>query len=361
MNQQFTDLNTKEVKVKEERISDWLNEEADLQLVFEKIKEVHPWTNKSTYFCSLGVGSLVRYMNDLGLESKLRNVDSKLCTLLIDFLRHSGKNPAITKMIITALSSFFSVMEKLRVVDSNPFLLIQNCNKIYNYKQQTLTFQEMLQVYKVLRRDGQSPSMDIPIFIAFFTAMRLEDVDQLTFNSFSLQSNGINLGYMTIPHYLYKRIIQYLDEKLLKEEVSEGTLKTKLLFNKPIYSSLQSILKKLRWNEKKITPGTLRHTFAAFLRALGVTEDAIMIGLNIKSTNAIKVGHLELEQCLRQIEAGQTVIEEAFETLCMFKDEDLLLIDYEQFFQQLPELYTMQLQNKGSIQQIKQKLLDLII
>lgn len=140
-------------------------------------------------------------------------------------------------------------------------------------------------------------------------------------------------------------------------------LQGKPLANKQFNHMVKKVCEVLDWTgEKEITPYAFRYTFATLLGAMGVSDDAIRYGLghSIEATKGNLGRYIRLEQIYKkELETGQTILEEILETLFMLKEHHLMNLNMEQIFEDLKELYKQQFKNKQSINSFKYSLIEM--
>jgi site-specific recombinase XerD len=374
------------------KIRDQINGTTTLQQAFEALKIVNSWSKNTLTSYANNVASLEDLMLKEKLEPILQNIDFELAKQWVTFLKVEKRVKSMTiKQKIATMSSIFSDLIKLGVLETNPFLLIKVAITDAGYHSRVLNLEELFEIIYALRTESELADIEIPISLGLYTGFRNTNLCRLTADSISHVEKGIKYGavevneeglddntvgeqeltnsknkkgFIPLPPLLHDKVTNYIKDLNLKGEDSLlYGLQGKPLANKQLNHMVKKICIVLNWTgEKEITPYAFRYTFATIFAVMGVSEDAIRFGLghSIEAAKGSVGRYIRLKEIYKkELKTAQIILEEVLETLFMLKEHHMMYLNLEQIFEDLKEVYKQQYKNNQSIHSFKSSLIEM--
>lgn len=177
------------------KIRDRIDGTTTLHQAFNILKEVQAWSKNTITAYANNIASLEDLMLKEEIEPILQNIDFELAKKWETYLKKTKKDKSNTiKQRFATMSSIFSFLKQLGVLEANPFLLIKVAITDTGYHSRVLSLEEVFEIYYALRTEGELADIEIPILLDLFTGFRNTTLCKLTADSITYVEKGIEYG-----------------------------------------------------------------------------------------------------------------------------------------------------------------------
>lgn len=218
---------------------------------------------------------LINFQNYLIAKNhKYLQVNKEIIRNYLKYLEKSFKSTATISHAITTLRNFYNYLQSHHQIDFNPFLLIHNpkqAKKLPNY----LTYDEIVKLIETATNDSKYAFRNTLILeLLYATGLRVSELSSIKLKHINFEERSIRVigkGSKERIVYYGKMAAEALDNYLKSRNKVNSNLDYLFLNNKGNQlsrSSIENIIKKLAFQsgiKTKISPHTLRHTFATHL------------------------------------------------------------------------------------------------
>ncbi|NHM32459.1 hypothetical protein [Neobacillus terrae] len=325
------------------------------------------------------------FMENSNIQPVVINVTPNLGQSWVSALIKKETNKTVIHRI-HILFSFFSSLEELGVIQSNPFEAMKSFVTKESVSHKTLSFPEIYQIYRVIRLDENLSHLDIPVTFALFTGSRIMTFSGLAAGRLSMVGNGAsddmcykrieNLsaetnsrreadlnqnksGYLPLPPRFLRRIEEYIKVNQLNPNDNLFSKQKGMEFDPRIFNRMGRILQHaLNW-DRNITLPVFRNSLEKFYQDIGVSDMAISIGLSRfpKHDSRQPSSIFNVDGIYHELNTALTILEESFELLLWIEKEYGRTISSKELYLLLPELFPEQLQNELALEVFKKTII----
>jgi integrase/recombinase XerC len=238
------------------------------------------------------------FLNKEAIDS-IKAIDYKVVRLYLNYMYQKKYSKKTISRNISTLRSFFKYLKKHNHINNNPMLLITNPKqdkKLPNF----LYYNELTKILDIPDKSTPFGLRDALIIELFYsTGIRVGEIVNIKIKDIDLSNKKINIVgkgnkerivlYGSVCNDLLK---EYIDSKrqLINEKVNTDNLFINHLGNKLTPRGIEYILNKVIKKSDintKVTPHTLRHTFATHMLNEGADLKSVQELLgheNLKTT-----------------------------------------------------------------------------
>ncbi len=257
-----------------------------------------------------------------------RSIEMRTTTDLRRFFLHLKRekkySPRSLHRKICSLKSFYKFLKKEAFISSNPAENIES-PKIPKSLPKTISVEDTL---KLLNTPDSVRDRTI-LFVLYGTGMRVSELSNLDLDCIDLDSRMIRIiggkgnkdRLIPLPNVLIPIIEEYLEKRRM--DSSSSALILNRSGQRLTSRSIQRLVKKYReqanFQDKKLTPHTLRHAFATHLLANSVDIRVIqeLLGHASLSTTQLYT-HVSLEHLRKSYDLGHPLSEQNKEKAPVF-------------------------------------------
>lgn len=239
-----------------------------------RIKDFEAYLRYEKKYSSKTIDSYIRDLNsfnDFLIKDKIRNVDYKVIRDYLLFMYNKKYGARTISRNLSSLRSFYKYQINKGLIDNNPCALISN-PKLEKKLPNFLSYNEVEDIIESASKDSKNGLRnELILELLYSTGMRVSEVVNIKIKDINFSDNQI----LVLGKGSKERIVLFGDKLkvLLKEyldiRVSDSDYLIVNKYGKKMTTrSIEEIVKKvvkLEGIKNKVTPHTIRHTFATHM------------------------------------------------------------------------------------------------